>query len=103
MLSRGEVWWAEHSRAGRHPVVILSRPVLVEVLRYVLTATVTTSVRGVPTEVALDHGDGMPRDCVVNLNQVEAMSKGMLTERITTLSEERMHQVCQALRYATGC
>lgn len=39
----------------------------------------------------------------MNLNQVEALSKGLLTERITALSEARMHEVCQALRYATGC
>lgn len=102
-LSRGEVWWAEHPDAGRHPVVIISRPVLVDALRYILTATVTTTVRGVPTEVALDRADGMPRDCVVNVNQVEALSKRLLTERITALSEARMHEVCQALRYATGC
>lgn len=84
--------------AGAIPVVALSRPVLAQVLRYVLTATVTTTVRGVPTEVPLDGGDGMPRECVVNLNQVEAVSKGMLTERITALSEDRMHEVCRALR-----
>lgn len=72
-------------------------------LRYVLVAMITQAVRDIPTEVALDARDGMPRTCVVNLDNVATESVALLTGRITRLGPERMHQVCRALAHATGC
>lgn len=53
--------------------------------------------------MALDESDGMPRRCVVNLDNVTSQSTMFLTDRITRLDPVRMAQVCQALAHATGC
>lgn len=103
MVTRGEVWWAELPDIARHPVVVLSRAAVVPVLARVLTATVTSTVRGLPTEVGLDVEDGMYKSCVVSLDNVNTLPQALLTDRITLLSEERMQQVCAALAVATGC
>jgi len=85
------------------PACILTRDEAIPVLRRVLVAEATTTRRGVPTEVGVDESDGMPRSCVLSLDNIHVTSKALLSDRITTLSPARMTEVCEALRIATGC
>jgi mRNA interferase MazF len=103
VVSRGDVAWLEHPEAGRRPVLVLTRDAAIPVLRNVTVALLTRTVRGIPTEVELDEGDGMPEPCAVSLDNLSTVPSAMLTERITQLRGERMHQVCIALARATGC
>ena len=50
-----------------------------------------------------DDDDGLPRDCVLNLDTVTAIRPALCRDRITTLSPERMRQVCDALWIAMAC
>lgn len=68
-----------------------------------MAALITSVCRDLPTEVALDREDGMPRPCVVNLDNVTSTATAYLTGRITRLGPDRMHLVCRALAHATGC
>ncbi|MGH8906570.1 MAG: type II toxin-antitoxin system PemK/MazF family toxin [Egibacteraceae bacterium] len=102
-MTRGEVWWSESPDWGRRPVLILTRDVVADRLSSVLAALITTVERRLPTEVALDKADGMPRSCVVNLDNLTSEPRTSLTERITRLGPERMQLVCRALAHATGC
>jgi mRNA interferase MazF len=102
-VKRGEIWWAELPRpAGRRPVILLSRDEAYEVRRLVTVAPVTTRVRGIPVEVPLGPKDGMPRECVVNLDTVTSIPKDALKERLTILSRAKMTAVERALRFALG-
>ena len=47
--------------------------------------------------------DPVPRRCAVNLDSVESVSIGVLTERIGQLSSARMHELCSALAVAVDC
>jgi mRNA interferase MazF len=100
---RGEVWWSERPDAKRRPVVVLTRSVVALRLPQVTIAEVTTSRRGLPTEVELDEDDGLPRACVVTLDNLQTLRRAHLIDYITTLSDERMAEVCQALRIAVDC
>ncbi len=102
-MSRGEVWWHADPDEGSRPFLVLTRDEAVEVLTKVLAVPATRTGRGIPTEVALDEADGMPRPCVLSLDNVTVIRKAMCTERITRLRPERMLEVCQALRHATAC
>ncbi len=84
-------------------MVVLTRDEVVDALAAVIVATVTTRRRYIPTEVGLDVEDGMPRPCVVSLDNVVTERKAHLVERITRLGPDRMHEVCRALSHATGC
>ena len=84
-MNRGEVWWLELPEAGRHPACILTRQAAIPVLRTLLVAPATTQIRGIPTEVRLGPEDGMPRECVLTLDNVGPVRKALLTERITRL------------------
>ena len=103
MVTRGEVWWSEDERLGRRPVLVLSRTAVLPVLARPLVAPLTTRVRGLPTEVALDADDGVPEPCVVSLDNVQPLAAALLVERITRLSPARMSAVCSALAVATDC
>lgn len=102
--ARGEVWWAEVPTIGRRPVVVLSRDESIVRRRLALVAPCTTSLRGLPSQVRLDPGeDPIPRPSEVNLDSMEPLPLGFLTERLGRLSGERMHEVCAAIAVATGC
>jgi len=97
------VWWLEEPASGRRPVCILTRQEAVPVLRRVTVAPATRTIRGIPTEVALDQGDGMPEACVLSLDNIRTVPRALLTDRITMLSQARMRELCGALDLALGC
>ncbi len=102
-MQRGDVWWLEEPHSKRRPAVVLTRQVILDRLGQVTVAAITTRARQLPTEVTLTVEHGMPRACVISLDNVHTIFKGFLTERITTLDEITMSQVCQALRIAVAC
>jgi len=66
----------------------------------VTVAEITRTIRGIPTEVELDESDGMMTHCCVNLDNIITISKNALTDRVTSLSPERMLKVSDAVRFA---
>ena len=100
-MRRGEVWWAELSPPiGRRPVVLLSRDVAYRVRTSITVAIVTRIARNIPVEVPLGPEDGMPQQCVVNLDDILTIPKARLAERITTLSPQKMTAVARAVIFA---
>jgi len=100
-MRRGEVWWAELPRPiGRRPVVLLSRDEAYAVRNAVTIAEVTTTIRGIPVEVALGPEDGLPKKCVANLDTIATIRKDLLTKRITLLRNERLQQIDAAIKFS---
>jgi mRNA interferase MazF len=100
-MLRGEVWWANLPEPrGRRPVLILTRDQAIPVRNAITVAEITRTTRSIPVEVHLDESDGMLTTCVVNLDVINTVPKALLTEYITTLSDEKMAQVEAAIRYA---
>ena len=102
-MKHGDVWWVEHPEAGRRPACVLNRQAAIPVLTSVLVAPATRTIRGIPTEVALTREDGMPDECALSFDNLATVPKWLLTERITRVPEARLHELCNALRAATGC
>jgi mRNA interferase MazF len=103
VVNRGDVCFYEHPEWGRRPVLVLTRDAAIPVLSRVLTASISRTIRGIPTEVVLDEDDGMPVRCAVSLDNLGDAWKAMLTDRITTLGPARMAAVCAGLAIAIGC
>ena len=102
-MQRGDIWWADVPGDKRRPVVILTRQRFIERLSAILVAPVTSSVRQIPTEVALGPADGMPGRCAINFDNTFTLRVDRCVERITTLSPEKMDEVSFAYRFAAGC
>jgi mRNA interferase MazF len=102
-VNRGDVWWIEHPEAGRRPACVLTRQAAIAVLTSVLVAPATRTIRNIPTEVTLTREEGMPEDCALSFDNLATVPKALLTQRITRVPDARLHELCSALRAATGC
>lgn len=103
MVSRGDVCWVELEDEGRRPALVLTRNEAIPVMHKVTVSFITRKIRDIPTEVRLEPGDGLPQECVANLDNLRQISRSLLSEPIASLSGKRMHEVCEALAIATGC
>ena len=101
-MRRAEVWWAEQPPGQRHPVLLLSWDAHGTWRDRVTVADITTQVRGLDAEVPLTEDDGMPRSCVVNLDNLATVPRSILRSRITKLSARRMAEVSHAAHLALG-
>ena len=84
-------------------MLVLTRSSALAYLSRVTVAPITSTIRGVPSEVALGPEDGMKQPCAVNLHNVMTVSQANLGRRVAELSPPRMRQVCSALAFALGC
>jgi mRNA interferase MazF len=104
VIARGEVRLYQFPRPDKQrPVVVLTREAAIAYLSAVTVAPVTSTIRGVPSEIRLTEADGMKGECAVNLHNVVTVSKTHLGRRVATLSGERMKELCGALGFALGC
>ena len=63
-------------------------------------AAITRTIRGLTTEVALDHRDGFAELCVANCDELRTIPKEALARRIGRLSEAKIAALDHALRFA---
>jgi mRNA interferase MazF len=101
-VRRGEVWWAVWPAGQRHPVLLLSWDAHATWRDRVTVAEITRTVRDLDAEVHLGPEDGMPDYCVANLDNLAAVPKAALEERICALSRRRMGEVELAIHRALG-
>jgi mRNA interferase MazF len=87
----------------QRPVLVLTRDSAISYLSRVTVAPITSTIRGVPSEVVLGPEDGMKQVCAVNLHNVMTVSKERLGRRLGQLDRPRMRGVCDALGFALGC
>ena len=100
-MRRGEVWWADLPRpTGRRPVVLLSRDAAYDVRTAITVAPITRTIRDIPVEVRLGRSDGLPTECVVNLDDIMTIPKTLLESRMTLLSGEKTAEIELAIRFA---
>jgi mRNA interferase MazF len=86
----------------KRPVLILTRDSALEFLGEVTLAPITTTIRDIPSEVLLTKADGMPRDCAVNFDHLQTVSKGKIGSLIATLSSSKIQQMRPCLLFALG-
>jgi mRNA interferase MazF len=102
-MKRGEVRWYRFARPDKkRPVLLLTRDSALGFLGEVTVAPVTSTIRDIPSEVLLTSDDGMPRDCAINLDHVQTVSRGNLGRVLTTLGARKMSEVRVALLFALG-
>jgi mRNA interferase MazF len=103
-VGRGEIRLYRFSPPDKErPVVVLTRQSAIHYLSTVTVAPITSTVRGVPSEVVLTEEDGMKHPCAVNLHNVVTVSRSHLGRRVALLSGQRIHEICLALGFALGC
>jgi mRNA interferase MazF len=103
-IARGDIRLYDFAPPDKkRPVVILTRDSAVPYLSTVTVAPITSTIRGVPSEVLLNEEDGMRTRCAVNLHNAVTISQDRLGKRVAQLSPLRMNEICAALRFSLGC
>jgi len=103
-LSRGDVFLCRFGRPDKQrPVVILTRDSAIGYLTKITVAPITSTIRGVPSEVVLDTEDGMRAACAVNLFNAVTVEQQRLLRRVAHLSPDSMRKICTALRFSLEC
>ncbi|MDA8296291.1 MAG: type II toxin-antitoxin system PemK/MazF family toxin [Actinomycetota bacterium] len=98
---RGEIWLAELDK--RRPVVVLTRDPMGRVLRSVIVGPVTSTIRGLSTEVELSEEDGLRRPCVVNLDNLQLVPRARLVRRVGRVTPHTLRAICAATAQAIDC
>ena len=100
-MKRGEVRWYKFRHPDKkRPVVILTRNSILEYLGEVTIAPVTSTIRDIPSEVLLSRLDGMQKDCAINCDHIQTVSKSNVGSMITSLSKEKLSEVRDAINFA---
>ncbi len=101
---RGEIWRCQFNHPNkRRPVVVLTREEALPFMRTVIVAEVTSTIRGLSSEVVVGPDEGLKNISAVNLDNVQTIDQRRLRGYVGTLDERKMGEVCRALAVATGC
>jgi mRNA interferase MazF len=84
-------------------VVVLTRDSIIDRLSRITVAPVTSTIRGVASEVVLGPDDGMKNACAINLHNIVTVPKAGLGRLVVSLEARRLDQVCAAMAFALGC
>jgi len=95
-------WYTFRFPDKRRPVVILTRDPVAARLERVTVAPVTTTIRGIRSEVLLDEADGMRERCAINFDGLHTVEANRLGAVITFLRPERDPDLESAALYALG-
>jgi mRNA interferase MazF len=95
------VWLAELDK--RRPVVVLTRDPLGRHLHSVIVGPVTSTVRGLSTEVEVGAEDGVRVPSVVNLDNLQLMDRRRLVRRLGRVRPATLGRICDAVGIAVGC
>ncbi len=98
---RGEVWLAELDKI--RPVVVMTRDPMGRLLNAVLVAPVTSTVRGVSTEVPVGAQDGIRRSSVANVDNLQLVARDRLVRQVGRARTSTMNSLCTALAIAVDC
>ncbi len=100
-MRRGEIRWYKFKAPDKkRPALILIRNSIIKYLGEVTVAPVTSTIRNIPSEVFLSENDGMPKDCAINFDHIQTVSKSKIGSLIMTLMPEKLKQVRDAIIFA---
>ena len=100
-MNRGDIYIAEPPD-GLRPVVLITRDRAIPLMSNVTVASVTTRVRGLPTEVGLGEQHGLATASCVNCDNLYTLPKASLLRRVGSLGAPELRRLDDAMRVALG-
>lgn len=100
-LGHAQVWWADADKV--RPVVVLTRSRIASRLRRVLVAPITSTVRGIPSEVVMGSDEGVRDGSVANLDNVQLLPVDRLLRLAGSIDDARWPEFCRAMARVMAC
>jgi mRNA interferase MazF len=82
------------------PVLVLTREVVRPLLATVTVAPITTTIRGLSTEVPVGVANGLAEACVVSCDNVTTIPKSAVGAQIGVLLDRQEQHLSDAIRAA---
>ena len=102
-VNRGEIWQFSFPAPNRRrPVLVLTRQEVLPHLHSVTVAPITTTIRGIPSEVMVGPECGLKTSSAINLDNLATVPKAGLLAFVGTVTPAVLHQIREALLFALG-
>lgn len=92
------IWLARLDKT--RPVLVLTREEVRAVRQLVTVASITSTVRGLRSEVGVGQHNGISHNSVVNLDSITTISRDLLVRPVGALLKEQEHELTRALHEA---
>ena len=103
MVAQGELWLMETPNDKRRPVLVVSRDSAIAVLNNIVVAPVTSTIRAIPTCVAVGREEGIDHDSVASFDNLAVVPKSVLTTWLGSLGSGARLRMCDALQALADC
>ena len=102
-VNRGEIWQFSFPHPNkRRPVLVLTRQEVIGHLNSVTVAPITTTVRGIPSEVVIGPESGLKDVSAINLDNLATVPKDGLRSFVGTVTPQILDNIREALLFALG-
>ena len=111
VINQGDVFWIEFNEPSgsepgyRHPHVVIQNNLFNRSrINTVVVCTLTSNLKrsNAPGNVTLNKGEAnLPKKSVVNISQIFTVNKSDLSEKIGSLSIDRIFQILNGVRLIT--
>ena len=102
LIQRGDVWDADISGAGIHPVVVVTRDSAIPVLSSLVCVLVTGRFHGHVAEVSVGRSQGIAHESAANCDNIVTLPRQVLTRRRGRLDTVKLAELDAALTIALG-
>ncbi|MBI2335990.1 MAG: type II toxin-antitoxin system PemK/MazF family toxin [Deltaproteobacteria bacterium] len=100
-MRRGEIWEADiGGRAGKRPILILTRSGVIPYLSKIVVAEITRQGKGYPTQIPIGVSGNLPKSSFVSAESLHSLPKERLLRCMGELPSEKLRQVSQAIIFA---
>ena len=100
-MKRGEIWQVElWGKAGIRPALVLTRDDVIPYLNKLTVAEVSSQKKGYPTEVDSAQKANLTKHSVVQLDNIQTVSKDRFQKYIGALDESDMKLINQKVIFA---
>jgi mRNA interferase MazF len=103
VVAQAELWLMETPNRKRRPVLVVSRDEVIPVVNNVVVAPVTSTIRDIPTCIPVGPAEGIDHDSVASFDNLGAVPRSVLTQRLGTLGIDGRRQICDALDALANC
>ena len=108
MINQGDIFWIDFNEPSgsepgyRHPHVVIQNNLFNRSrINTVVVCALTSNLKraNAPGNVLLNKGEAnLPKKSVINISQVFTVNKSDLTEKIGSLTRERLNQVYEGIK-----
>jgi len=108
VINHGDIFWIDFDEPSgsepgyRHPHVVIQNNLFNRsLINTVVVCALTSNLKraNAPGNVLLNKGEAnLPKKSVINISQIFTVNKSDLSEKIGTLSRERMSQVYEGIK-----